>query len=373
MKKKMIPRAGGGYKGNAEIDIMKLIASVTIVFHHSVYATNTEASWLWTGGYMSVVFFFFISGYLMANSAVSAGPCERDRVGYETAKFMLRKWKGILPWHLFAWGAAYLIICLYNDFSLREQGKVIVGSIFPNLFAQMTGLDGFEVVGAVWYLSAMYLCMPVIYFFLRTHRDIFIWIAAPLLSLFLFGYLNKEYGGLGVAVMTWNGFCYGGIIYAAAGLSCGCFCYGISEWMKKQSWTKFSCIIISFLDIGTFIFCLILMQLHPEASMNVTLAFLFAVVVILSFSGKSYTTEFFNRFFSTSLIRDFSIAIYLCHGRIYIILEKYFQMIKNYETRLFLYLLFCFLLSFFCVIFVRAVKMWYQKYKCPLNYWFLAK
>ena len=120
----------------------------------------------------------------MSRSAFRAGPCSQSELGRETVKFMLRKIKNILPWYLFAWISSYIILCAYYGFDLRTQAKMLGESLFPTLLVYMAGFDGFEVVGAVWYLSAMYLCMPVIYVFLRTKKDLFVWVAAPLLTLF---------------------------------------------------------------------------------------------------------------------------------------------------------------------------------------------
>lgn len=342
-------------KHNAEIDIMKLIASITIMFHHSVYSTNVEASQIWAGGYMSVALFFCISGYLLAGSTSYVSMSSQDKLGRETVKFMLQKIKKILPYYIFGWAAAYIIVGICSGFGLIGQAKVLLNSIFPNLLIHMTGLDGFEVVGAVWYLSAMYLCMPVIYVLLRTKRDLFIWVFAPLLTLFLTGYMHKVYGGFGV-VWTWTGFCYLGVIYAVAGLSCGCFCYGVSEWLRRQSLSKFSRILLSFLDFGIFILCLILMQLCPEGAMQATVSFFFAIVVIASFSEKSYTRKFFDRFCNTPLMGEFSIAIYLCHGRIYTVIQKFFPTLQSIRLRFLLYVMFSLLLSVLCVLVVRLVK-----------------
>lgn len=309
---------------------------------------------------MSVAFFFCISGYLMARSACCSGPYSYDNLGRDTVKFMLRKVKNILPWYLFAWSASFFLLCVCYGASFMTQARMLVESIFPTLLVNMTGLDGFEVVGATWYLSAMYLCMPVLYVLLLTRRDLFIWVVAPLLTLFLYGYMQKVYGG--VIGATWIGLCYGGILYAIAGLSCGCFCYGVSAWLKRQQLTRLSRILISFLDFGTFIVCLILMQTHPGGAMNATIAFLFAVVVVMSFSGKSYTTVFFNRFCACKLIREFSIAIYLCHGRAAIMVTTYFSELQSYQLRLLLYLMFALLISILCMVGVQLVKNWNRRY-----------
>ena len=358
--------AGGGgetpRRRNSEIDFMKLIASITIVFHHSVYATNTEISTIWGGGYMSVAFFFCVSGYLMAGSASRAGLCSQDKLGRETVKFMLRKIKNILPSYLFAWIVGYIVtVDMFYGRGLIAHGKALLETLFPSLLLHMTGLGGNEMVGAIWYLSAMYLCMPIIYVSMRTKKDIFMWVGAPLITLFLCGYMHKVYGGFGV-VMNWTGFCYIGVLYAAAGLSCGCFCYGVSEWLREKPLTKFSRILVSFFDLGIFILCLILMQIRPELAMHATVMFLFAIVVIMSFSGQSYTTEFFNRFCGSPLIPEFSIAIYLCHGQVYHILQKYFPELQGYRLLFLLYLCFSLLLSVMCVIVVRGGRNWYQKY-----------
>ena len=96
--------------------------------------------------------------------------------------------------------------------------------------------------------------------------------------------------------------------------------------------------------------------------MNATIAFLFAVVVVMSFSGKSYTTGFFNRFCACKLIREFSIAIYLCHGRAAIMVTTYFSELQSYQLRLLLYLMFALLISILCVVGVQLVKNWNRRY-----------
>lgn len=346
---------------NAEMDVMKLVASITIVFHHSVYATDTEISRIFAGGWMSVSFFFCISGYLMAAHVFRAAPLSTDNLGSDTIKFMVRKIKGILPYYLFAWILSYILLCVHYGFALKTQANMLSNSLFPSLLIYMAGFDGFEVVGAIWYLSAMYLCMPVLYALLRAKKDLFMWVIAPLTALFIYGWMQKVHGGIGTSTV-WMGLCYGGVLCAAAGLSCGCFCYGVAEWLKRLPLNKFSCLVVSFLDLGTFIVCLILMQ--TAGSMSATVTFLFAVVVATSFSGKSYTTGFFNRFCSSSLIGEFSIAVYLCHGRVMVLLPRYFPEVQSYEGRMLLYLLLALLSGVLCVIVVRLGKSWYKKCGC---------
>lgn len=345
---------------NAEINFMKLIACITIVFHHSVFATETESSQIWTGGWMSVAFFFCISGYLMAAHAFRAAPISKDKLGSDTVKFMAGRIKRILPYYMFAWIFSYILVSIKYGFGLKVQARMLVDSLFPTLLIYMAGFDGLEVVGAIWYLSAMYLVMPTLYAFLRARKDLFVWVVAPTITLFLYGYMHKVFGGIGLST-DWIGLCYGGILFAIGGLSCGCFCYGVSEWLKRQPLSKFSHVLVSLLDMGMFIICLIIMQVYPASKISATVAFLFAVVVIASFSGQSYTTEFFNRFCSSPLIGEFSVAIYLCHGRVMILLPEYFPDVQSYEGRMLLYVLFALLSGTLCVIAVRLGKSWYQK------------
>lgn len=310
---------------------------------------------------MSVAFFFCVSGYLMTRSVYRAQPYSGDGLGRDTVLFMVKRIKSIFPWYFVAWIMSFFLLCIYYGLDYMVQGKTLIESIFPTFLIYMAGFDGFEVVGAIWYLSAMYLCMPLIYMFLRAKRDAFIWVIAPLLSLFLYGYMQKVYGGFGIGT-TWIGFCYGGIIFAVAGLSSGCFCYGVSEWIRRQALTILSRAIVTVLDIGIFFGCLILMQICPEGAMNATVAFLLVIVVTISFSEKSYSTTFFNKYCSSPLVRELSIAIYLCNGRTFFILMRYFPDLQSYEQRLFLYVLFTLAISIVCVISVRMMRKWYQKY-----------
>ena len=103
------------------------------------------------------------------------------------------------------------------------------------------------------------------------------------------------------------------------------------------------------------------MQIYPVGEIGATVAFLFAMVVITSFSGQSYTTDFLNRFCSNSFIGELSIAIYLCHGRVMVLLPTYFPKVQRYEGRMLLFLLLSLLSGVLCVIAVRLWKNWYRK------------
>lgn len=167
------------------------------MFYHSVLLTDSRYTVLFKSGYIGVEFFFIVSSYLMVASAYRAKPVSIDRLGSDTSRFLLRKVGTIMPYYIFAWVVSFLMYHAPDKFQFGILKKNFIYSFWATFFVNMTGLNGVEIIGAIWYLSAMLLMMAVLWPLLRVNKVFFVRTVAPLLMLFLYGYVFKVTGGIG--------------------------------------------------------------------------------------------------------------------------------------------------------------------------------
>lgn len=355
-------------KRNSMIDAMRLIYAVVVVFCHSAYLTEPNYTVLWKGGYMAVEFFFIVSGYLLASSVYNAGS-NQERLGSDTITFVVRKFKGLFPYAVFAWVISFIILHLPNSFQFKILLKDAINSVWPFFFVNMTGLNGYETVGATWYISAMLLTMLMIYPLMRRNKNLYVWAIAPLVTLFAYGFLAQSENFIGPS-NKWSGILYLGILRAAAGLSLGCLCYGIVQKLAKINFTLLSKIWLTIVEIGGYIASLVLMQIRYVDQLDFIIVLVLAVAIILSFSGKTYTHSVFDsKWFSWTA--DFSLALYLCHGRMQAFVVRMFPDIVSYGQRLVLYLGCSFLAAALCLLFVKTVRKMGTRYKGTMKKYFV--
>ena len=217
-------------KRNGAIDFWRFVFSICIVLCHVIYL-NSYGKWIeegkfWFAGfYIGVEYFFLVSGFLMAKSANKSEGIN----GY--VQFILNKLRGFYPDYLFAFCLSILVMNL-------AKGPYIF--VFPdNLYdlalMQMFGLGGTNfIVGGSWYLSAMLISMAILFPVLcnKNKFEIFLRCGAPLVSLFLLGWLYRQEGTLAIAAQ-WNGFFAKGILRAIAELCLGCVAYDVVNILKK--------------------------------------------------------------------------------------------------------------------------------------------
>lgn len=240
---------------NGKIELLRFVFSAVILLYHSFFVlgggkANIGGVKVSPGahGGMCVEFFFLLSGLLMAKSVrkqwlASRQPDEngeRRRVSIlkETALFLKKKIKPLLPYHIPAFFALLVIEFIFRIGSVKE-GALLTVKMLPNLFfLQMTGLDFAtsgvhnNINGIEWYISAMLVAMAVIYPFLRKWYNVVSKAAAPV-ALAILAYLYAVGGGQLTGVRVWNGFVYRGMLRGLAEVLLGIVAFEISEWIVR--------------------------------------------------------------------------------------------------------------------------------------------
>lgn len=205
------------------IEVWRLIFAICIVLCHSMLLpTNINAVHLHVNS-LGVEFFFVLSGFLMARSACGKEPC--SHLGRETAAFLSHKIKPIYP--------IFLIAALF-EFASRIflRGGTIgnpCGNLWDLLFLRAFGFGERvdTLVGASWYLFALFPAMALLYPLLRKYTDMFVHVLAPLGACFIMGWFYRRYGHINFALhVTQNKIVCLGLLRALAELCVGCAAYG---------------------------------------------------------------------------------------------------------------------------------------------------
>ena len=294
---------------NGGLDFWKLIFTFVIVIYH--YAEISKTVSLFKSGSIAVEFFFILSGYFMAISAERKPFTEK--LGTDTAQFIWRKIKSILPYYLIGWLIAAILNMQHWLMEPRTLGEIVlrISNMLPNfLLLSVSGMPEEVVLGVTWYISAMLLAMAVIYPLLRKYKNIYLRIIAPLSAILLTGYLSQKYGGFFLSY-EFDGFVPQNIIRACVGINIGCVVYVAAEKMKTIDFTIFSRILLGLVEIGGYIWILVAMTIFPKTYVFTEL-FIFLAVVTITASKKGIFSSLFDNNI-VMVVSSISLPLFLLH------------------------------------------------------------
>ena len=297
---------------NIKIDILKFVFTIIIVIYHSILMTDNRYLPIFQRGYLAVEFFFIVSGYLMANSVAKKDGVAPARLGRECVLFIISKVRILFLYYLIAWCISFIIVHCGYKVTLQRIINDALNAVWPFFFINMTGLDGFETVGAVWYISAMLIAMMFIYPLMRAKPDLFTCVIAPLLVIFIYGYLSKTFSGT-VDPYKWIsilGFgIYGGILRALAGLSLGCICFGIAQQIKSLHLTKFTKTLLAIIEFVLYFSAVYALLWSSNSRSDYLVILLFALGITLSFSFPSIHFPYIP--YPSLLLSNKNLALYI--------------------------------------------------------------
>ena len=347
------------------IDFMRLVCAIVVVLLHSIYLTDESIQRFVPHGHLAVEFFLIVTGYLMAKKALNLNDLSKLEPAKETEQYILKKYKGLIPYLLFGWVMAYIALCTNPTFTGLNRLASAVSSIFQLLCVDMCGIDGYQMMGATWYISAILLVMPILYYLLKKWPEVTSRITIPLIMLVLYGIQYQEYG-IPIGVHDWNGVVYMGVLRACAGLCLGCICYRISVCISGKKYSIFARIIFTIVEL--FGYFAVLFTMTKESISNdftFTMLLILALSISISFSKASYTCNWFQlRLFNRtvgSYMRDLSVGIYLSHARWQGFVIRVFVDKIIFKERLIPYLVLSIVSGCLCVVFVR---IWNKFFDC---------
>lgn len=295
---------------NAELDFWKFVAIIIIVLHHS-YMVLENKRIFFAQGSLFVEFFFIISGYFMALSASKKPPAKIETLGSETVSFVFGKIKTILPYYIFGSVVTLLANVVYQGFESTFQPGKLLRAPFTVLFLQASGIPSYNITGANWYLSAMFLSMLILYPLLRKQTDIFMKVIVPFVSIMLYGYMLRHDGFL-EGWSIWYGYACKGFLRAVAGISLGTVVFPVSKRLEKKNFDKVGLTILSVVSTGAILFSIFLLFRGFRKKSEAIIVLLFFVSLTVIASRKANINAIFQNGFCVYLGK-LSMAIFLTH------------------------------------------------------------
>ena len=227
-------------KHNGYIALWKFIFAVGILLFHCAkkldYGDSVPAHFLYAS--IGVDFFFLVSGYLLMKKTESERERGDDRpLAEATVSFIRGKAEAIFPYLLLSWLLRLFVELLFE----RPGATEVLESFFAELMFLVSAAKPDYILNSVtWYVSAMLLAMLLIYPLCRKYGRGFALIIAPLIGLFVGGFLVREYSSLSLRDWKKNtGFMTLGLMKAVAEISLGTFVYMLSEKLKMVRFTRF--------------------------------------------------------------------------------------------------------------------------------------
>lgn len=296
---------------NGAIDFWKFIFSIMVVQFHSSNLTKIKTT-PFVGAAIAVEFFFLVSGYLMAAS-ISRYREDDIQTGRDTRNFMLHKIRGLCPEIFIAWGIGFVVQHIAKkNVTPASLVKDLMTGVWDMFFLRESGLEGFKANPAAWYISAMLLAMLVLVPLFFKNRDVFLNVWAPILAIASLGYLSKNVGDLR-GPTDWLGFCYKGWLRAVGELCMGVICWGICQNIIKLRLSKLARTLLTMLELFCYLGVIAWSYEHKGSQMDFVMLLLFAAGVVVTFSGKSLFSSFFNKPL-VYFLGKISFPIYLAHN-----------------------------------------------------------
>ena len=158
-------------KRAGNIELLRFVFAIVIVLHHSM----VEGLLAMTGGFLSVEFFYMITGAFMAKSCKKYIEENKqvekiDITVKHTYKYLMKRIISILP-ELFI-STIIGLVFFYNIGYINAQSYNFFRHVVNDfLFVQSLGMPVASVSGIVWYLSSMYFGIIIIYPIIRGCRS----------------------------------------------------------------------------------------------------------------------------------------------------------------------------------------------------------
>ena len=302
---------------NGLIELCRFIFALCVVSHHAIFLSEPGRI-PFIGGYISVEFFFMLTGYFLFEGSQSKRNSEEDKCN--VLHEVIKRVKKVYPYFLVSWFASFAISHITNGtFNPSKLVWDLLRGIPQLLFLSMAGLGGssdgiWDYVGTGWYVSALVLSIFILYPLMRRCGTYFASGIAPAAVLLIYGFIVQKYNFLGV-VNERSSFCYDGVYRAIAGICLGSFCWYAVHSIPKKQLSNFGRNAFSVIQIILIALILFLMD-HYTGFNDVIQVMLFAALIIVSFSWDSSLNALCTGRVSNAL-GSFSMVIFITQSVTY--------------------------------------------------------
>lgn len=217
-----------------------------------------------------------------------------------------------------------------------------------------------------WYLSAVFVISFVYYPIMKIDLDIYMNYIAPILALFILGYLGYNDSFIGGALIRYGIF-YKGLLRCAGEMALGGVCFNFALRLPENTSIKEYRCFITFVEMMGYIISMIYACSNINHSYDFFILVLLAASISISFSGRSYSFLWFQRIKIPIFISELSMGIYVMQASCIVVVALFFSE-KSIIFRTIAYLLFLISSAFFEAFLYRLslhyTKKIYKRYFC---------
>jgi len=308
------------------LDVLKFVFTVLVFYSHtSALIDNHNIYYVPTGlGWISVHFFFIVSGCLMIDGYMKNKIDEKNRggEGKEALLYVLGRFSRIaIPyWVSLGIRTAVQIILYARD---MKTGTTIVFRLFPEIFGvHMTGILPQIANPPAWYISAMLVAMLPLYYLLSKNADFFLHVFAPLGALLTFAWMFSKDPHL--SQLDFQTFLNGAMIRAFCGLCFGGIAWLLCDYFRKLPANKFNKFLFTIVELFSWsIFFIVILKRDQWYVLEYSVMMLLPITIAIAYSGISLLSQVCN-FKLFKYLAPLSLAIYLNHsGAVQIVIERF--------------------------------------------------
>ena len=300
-------------KRNGYIDVIKFIFAIIVLEFHM-------GTGIFPGGYIPVEGYFMISGYLMMNT-IEKNKSPEDNLGVSTARFILNKYLSVLPYLLPAALMSFVLHCIQLDRTVEKALKYLPLLIYEVIPLRTLRFQGEYIMGVSWYISAMFVCLAILYPLCKKLKTTASLIICPILAAVFYGMLSNEYGNISMHADYLPDLPISvGLLRGFAGCALGIFMYEVCKPILNKKVTVGGRIIFTLIELWAFLYFLQTMHVKPMSKYDFVVILAIFIFLLIGISGISLSSVICN----TKLAKPLgtaSIIILLNHYR----LEKVFK------------------------------------------------
>lgn len=301
-------------KRNGKIEFLRFVFCMCVLFFHinaKLFdkGLNIGSHFnFFLEGNIAVEFFFIVSGFLMAKSALKKDDNSAP-LGSATITFMKKKVLAVAGIHIVAFPLTYVTYCIAKGLSLKASALVFVQALPTFFFLNKTGIPVKEILGVEWYISCMLTVMLFMYPLCKKYQKTFTNIIAPLTATFVLGYLTYKYGHI-TGTTVHNGLVYKCMLRALGEIALGAAAFSISNKLSGYKFGRFEKLLLTGIEALCYLFAVGFMCSTLNVSFEIYVVIALFVGVTITFSNITYGEKLFSNKF-VFFLGKLSLPVYL--------------------------------------------------------------
>ena len=290
-------------KKNNEIELLRFFAALMIVLYHAHKQAFGDPSFdtfsfsFFCHGYIAVEFFFVLSGILLGKHLYKYRCMEdtgKEQLGKDTVDYVVNKAKSFAPEAIISTIISIATFIVIKQYTLEESFFYIADSFWNLLLLKDLGFASESPNGVLWYLTALLVATPVIYYMGRKSYDRSVRFIMPFAALLILGYLDYTTGMLS-GVHQWVIIAYKCLWRGLAEMMIGCTLYEYIvnyQNARNDSLIRRTAITVLQLVLVFLVTIYSCLNITREYEFHCLLAII--VILFIVFSKKSLISNLFN-------------------------------------------------------------------------------